>query len=169
MAILTADEKLQAETAAEEVIKDTFGSVDALQFPVNLDEVLEKYALVLKKGAFENANISGAFSRDESTIYVSGSESQERQLFTVAHEIGHFKLHEDRKTDILYRKQVWQFGNGEEKVETQANWFAANLLMPKAAVERMWKLTNDIDRMAKFFGISKTAMRFRLKDLGLLR
>ena len=169
MATLTTQEKKQAEEAAEAVIRDTFGSLDAVEFPINLDVVLEKYALQLKEGGFEDSQISGAFNRDEATIYVSEKESPERQLFTVAHELGHFKLHKGRTTDILYRMQVYQFNNGDPKDETQANWFAANLLMPKEAVKKMWKITSDADRMATFFGVSRTAMYFRLKDLGLLQ
>jgi len=169
MATLTSDEKKQAEDAAREVLNEAFGDIDLMEFPVDLGAVLEKYALTLKKGPFSDPNISGAFSREANTIFVSDNESTERQSFTVAHEIGHYKLHQSRTTDILYRKQIWQFNSTLEKDETQANWFAANLLMPKEAVERMWKITQDITKLSTIFGVSKTAMSFRLKDLGLTR
>lgn len=169
MATLTIEEKKQAEEAAEAVLRDTFGSLDTIEYPININIILEKYALQLKEGGFTDNKISGAFNREEATIYVSEKESPERQLFTVAHEIGHFKLHKSRTTDILYRTQVYQFNNGDPKDETQANWFAANLLMPKEAVKKMWKITSDANRMATFFGVSRTAMYFRLKDLGLLQ
>lgn len=168
MATLTAEQKQTAEEAADAIITETFGGLDSVEFPLDLDAILDKCAITLKKGNFEDKNISGAFSRSDSTIFVSGSESPERQLFTVAHELGHYKLHEDRTTDILYRKQVWQFNNGLAEDETQANWFAANLLMPTDAVKKMWKITRDVDQIAKFFGVSRSAMHFRLKDLGLV-
>ena len=168
MATLTTDEKRQAERAAEDTIQDAFGSLEAVEFPIDLNIILDRYAISLKKGGFTDETISGAFNRSESTIYVSERESSERQLFTVAHELGHFKLHKDRTTDILYRMPLWPFNNGEAKDETQANWFAANLLMPKQAVKQMWSITHDIEQIAGFFGVSKTAMHFRLKDLGLI-
>lgn len=169
MATLTEDQKKQAEDAAREVLVDTFGDLELVEFPVDLNAVLDKYALNLKKGSFEDLNISGAFNRESNTVYVSDNESPERQAFTVAHEMGHYKLHEAVKTDILYRERIWQFTNSGLSVEeTQANWFAANLLMPKEAVERMWKITQDISKLSEFFGVSKTALSFRLKDLGLV-
>lgn len=167
MASLTTEEKNAAEKAAEEVMKDTFGDINAVEFPIDLETILDSYALLLKKGDFKDPNISGAFSRTDSTIYVSGKESPERQQFTVAHELGHYKLHKDRTTEILWREKLWQFGS-KDKDETAANWFVASLLMPKAAVERMWKITKNPSDLAKFFGVSKAAMYFRLKDMGLI-
>jgi Zn-dependent peptidase ImmA (M78 family) len=170
MAMLTDEEKRLAEETAKAVLNDTFSDIELVEFPVDLNAILEKYGLILREGNFEDPNISGAFSRADNTIFVSARENPERQMFTVAHEIGHYKLHESRTTDILYRKNVWQFGNnGLEKDETQANWFAANLLMPPEAVKRMWKITPDVTRLSGIFGVSKTAMSFRLKDLGLIK
>lgn len=170
MATLTDEQKQQAEDAAKKVLHETFSDIELIEFPVDLNAILEKYGLTLRKGTFEDANISGAFSRADNTIFVSDAEPSERQLFTVAHELGHYKLHKSRTTDILFRKNVWQFTNGdEESDEIQANWFAANLLMPAEAVRRMWRITQDITKLSAIFGVSKTAMSFRLKELELVR
>lgn len=170
MATLTQEEKRQAEDAAKNVLNDTFSDIELVEFPVDLNAVLDKYGLTLRKGAFQDPAIAGAFSRAANTIFVSDNDSPERQSFTVAHEIGHYRLHESRTTDILYRKNVWQFTNpGLERDETQANWFAANLLMPAEAVKRMWKITQDTTKLSAIFGVSKTAMSFRLSDLGLVK
>lgn len=168
MATLTSEEKRLAEAEAEKVLNETFGNLDAIKFPIDLGTILDRNSLILKKGDFKDPNISGAFNRDESTIYISDQETSERQNFTVAHELGHFKLHKEKTTDIFYRKQMWEFGDGYQNEETQANWFAANLLMPAEAVKRMWKVTKNASELARFFGVSKAAMYFRLKDLGLL-
>jgi Zn-dependent peptidase ImmA (M78 family) len=170
MATLTDDQKRQAEDAARKVLNETFGNIELVEFPIDLNAVLDRFAISLKKGPFADSNISGAFSRNDNTIYISSAESPERQAFTIAHEVGHYRLHEDRTTDILYRKQIWQFTNGGlAPDETQANWFAANLLMPSEAVTRMWKITHDIGKLSAFFGVSRPAMGFRLKDLGLIK
>jgi len=166
---MTEEQKDQAETAALEVLLDTFGSLELTEFPLDLNAILERYALTLRKGPFDDPDISGAFSRKAHTIYLSDKESPERQAFTVAHEIGHYKLHEDRPIDILYRKQVWQLNSSADTDEAQANWFAANLLMPKEAVERMWNITHDVTRLSQIFGVSVTAMSRRLKDLNLVK
>jgi Zn-dependent peptidase ImmA (M78 family) len=166
MATLTEQEKRRAKRAARDVLNETFGDIELVEFPLDLNAVLERYALSLKKGPFSDKNISGAFSRADNSIYISDQDGPERQSFTVAHEIGHYKLHEDRGTEILLRTQVWQF-LGQDRIESEANWFAANLLMPEEAVQRMWKVTKDISKLAAIFGVSKTAMSFRLKDLGL--
>jgi Zn-dependent peptidase ImmA (M78 family) len=169
MATMTDEQKRVAETTATEVLNDTFGSIDIVEFPLDLSAVADKYGLTIKTGTFEDQTVSGAYDRAGAAIFVDSDESLERQRFTIAHEIGHDRLHKDVKTDLLYRKAIWQFADGTHpKNETQANWFAACLLMPEEAMRRMWKVTQDIEQLCTFFGVSKTALSYRLKDLDLV-
>ncbi|HEY3375537.1 MAG TPA: ImmA/IrrE family metallo-endopeptidase [Candidatus Aquicultor sp.] len=166
--MLSPDEIRIAEEAAKDVIIQSFGSIDSLELPIDLNVILEANALILKKGMFAESNVSGAFDRRSSTIYIAMDEPPERQAFTVAHEIGHFKLHANMDTELLYR-QTMQFATAEiEKQEQIANWFAAALLMPADAVMRLWKTTKDVDELSRIFGVSKSAMYFRLINLKLL-
>jgi len=170
--MLTDTQISRAEEAAEEVIIQSFGSIDFLGLPVDLNVILDRLALTLKIGDFGEdehyQNVSGAFDRNSSTIFISNKDTQERQAFTVAHEIGHFKLHQEVNTELFYRNYMWQFDNPDlAKQETEANWFAASLLMPREAVKKLWD-GHDVDGLARVFGVSKSAMYYRLKNLRLI-
>jgi len=94
-----------------------------------------------------------------------------RQRFTVAHEIGHYVLHQHLEDEIFYRLQADTFGDGlqeENKLrEAEANAFAASLLMPSFLVFDYWALTKDERRMARSFAVSPIAMHWRLVNLGI--
>ena len=113
-------------------------------------------------------DLSGKIMRDDRggtsgfAIYVNKRHHVNRRRFTTAHEIAHFILHEDRigdgiVDDALYRSQL------SNKMEAQANYLAADILMP-------WHLLNrHIDRgitsvpeLASIFRVSPSAMSIRL-------
>jgi Zn-dependent peptidase ImmA (M78 family) len=123
-----------------------------------------------------SSDISGLFVIKEEKPYIryNGEESQERQRFTVAHELGHFILHKDaplfvdKNEKVLYRNQ--DSSTGEILKEREANAFAAALLMPQSFVkEELSKMPSNVDtieHLAKVFGVSTQAMSFRLSNLG---
>lgn len=97
-------------------------------------------------------------------ILVNTRPSPERQLFTLAHEYGHFLFHRERGALVDYSLS----GSGRRNdVEMVANAFAAALLMPQDAVRTMWpgkrKARNmDLVRMRRHFGVSFRALCWRL-------
>ncbi len=98
-----------------------------------------------------------------------------RQRFTIAHELGHFRLHKegtyvDRGMSAFYRDST--SGSGTVKQEREANHFAAALLMPAGWVEKACRrhhvdLVDDgaLRELADEFGVSSQAMSFRLANL----
>ncbi len=52
--------------------------------------------------------------------------------------------------------------------EIEANKFAAELLMPTDVINAAIRVRDikDLEKLAKVFGVSKAAMKFRLKELG---
>jgi len=166
MAKLGGSDTKKIAQEAYALLEAVFGDLESLKLPVDLDRILKHCGLTVRVGEFKDDNLAGAFNRDKKTIYVDESDSFRRQNFTIAHELGHFKLHEDIKRDIFTREQVRQFtGDG---VETEANWFAASLLMPEKLVKRSWKTFHDATALSIMFGVSPMAMRYRLKDLKLI-
>lgn len=166
------EKELEAIKKANEALEETFGDVAFLEFPINLSEVANTYGLKIKKGAFKDKSISGAFDSKKNIIYVAEDDDIKRQAFTIAHEIGHSKLsHKGQNQEgffILYRKKAYDFKNDDSgSIERQANWFAANLLMPSDAVREMWSITKNISHLCRFFGVSRAAMSYRLINLGL--
>ncbi|MFQ6043491.1 MAG: ImmA/IrrE family metallo-endopeptidase [Candidatus Poribacteria bacterium] len=151
-------------------------------------------------------------------IWVSAAEaerSQGRERFTIAHELGHFLMHTDESTSP---SMISHFPKGkggffacqEEDIhsatsrqkkwgkEAEANRFAAELLMPRQLVEKLFTSLTDlpacattadrsavparadvsgsrayqwkssIPKMARVFNVSSEAMGIRLTQLGLL-
>lgn len=120
-------------------------------------------------------------------IGVNAFHSSTRQRFSLAHELGHALLHfahdppsdaeavVDRPLEVLFRDGV--AGQGTNRVEIDANAFAAALLMPeemvKGRLRRRWEqeptrsVELTISDLADDFDVSPQAMRYRLVNLGL--
>lgn len=122
--------------------------------------------------ADEPAAFSGFFTRRDPlhgwpVIKYSRTDSSVRRRFTVAHELGHFVLgHGDRPRD-----DAKSFGvNVTDPQERAANRFAAELLMPAAALRRLvgTATLSSIEELAQAFAVSKVAMGYRLSNLQLV-
>jgi Zn-dependent peptidase ImmA (M78 family) len=134
--------------------------------------------------AFDLKEASGMLvvSNKKGTIGFNPSQSKGRQRFTIAHELGHFLLHSDTKKELFvdrdliikFRGEI-TYTPAELKQESEANAFAAAVLMPKSFLVRELKnkkykelAENElIDELAKSFEVSSLAMTYRLKDLNM--
>jgi Zn-dependent peptidase ImmA (M78 family) len=112
-------------------------------------------------------------------IGVNALHHPHRQRFTIAHEIGHLILHKDKITQevhvdkefpMLMRNSV--SAAGIDEIEIEANFFAAELLMPeifltKSLGDKSFDIDDDksISELAKEFKVSLSSMRFRLGNL----
>ena len=157
----------EIEAQAEDLLGETFGSASP-DLPVDVNSVASKLGITIKQGSFDDPNIAGYFNRDERTIYVAENDPPSRQAFTVGHELGHFVRHSATDVDTFYRAAELNLGDARSN-EQEANWFAASLLMPRQLIELYWPAVRDVSRMAGAFGVSASAMVYRLKNLGLIR
>ena len=152
--------------------------VDALARHEGLHVVYERFA----------TDVSGTLVRERDGRVVLGVNTfhaRSRQRFTVAHEIGHWRLHlqgktsgifVDRPAEVLFRDRL--SSQGVDKKEVEANSFAAALLMPASFVEaearRQFKRdprTSDdelVGALANRFDVSDQAMRYRLINLHIV-
>ena len=66
-----------------------------------------------------------------------------RYRFTLAHEIGHWWLHRHlyRQSEVEVPSFVMRAGGSKQRIERQADYFAACLLMPRPLVYQRWKET----------------------------
>lgn len=130
-----------------------------------------------------DSEISGAISFDKEQqkfkIVVNKEKSFNRRHFTIAHELGHYFLHQDiiKQEEVLIdgddslRQNVILFrldGAEYSRIETEANNFAASLIMPEVLVRKAWETFRNIEECAKIFNVSTTAMSIRLEKLGLV-
>lgn len=96
----------------------------------------------------------------EAHIWVDSSRPGVRQRFTIAHELGHLMLHPLGTTfrDI-------NSTNSFNKQESQANRFAADLLMPEWMVRAYLSSTESPEALASVFDVSAQAMTIRLNAM----
>lgn len=150
--------------------------------PVPVREIAESMGLKLVEKPFPG-NVSGMLFRKghRAVIGVNAAHAVTRQRFTIAHELGHFLLHErDEFIDqvmVDFRNEPSSAGTATQEIE--ANGFATELLMPEdlvrqeheSQVEAGLEAESDefIARMATSFEVSQEAMSFRLLNLGLSR
>lgn len=150
-----------------------------LAIPTPVEALVEMNKIILKTDAELDDDVSG-FSLSENgrrAISVRSSDSPLRKRFTIAHELAHLLLHEDRSLNIN-NGSVIHFRNqhsktGEDWREIEANHFAACLLMPKKELQQELSsalikgtLTEDaIETLAKKFAVSIQAMSVRLSVL----
>ncbi len=140
--------------------------------PVNLERLADALGVKLKYAYLDDA-ISGMIEtiRGGYLVTVNALHPVSRQRFTIAHELGHYMFHRTEigdglDDDRLYRStNVGKYHNTAigPAEETEANKFAANLLMPQELVDIMWREDGtNIEKMAEKFGVSKAAMKIRL-------
>lgn len=109
-------------------------------------------------------------------IYTNTSSRLSREIFTLAHEIGHITLHMNADTSFVDNSITISGGSTEEE-EREANYFAACLLMPSDEVEKFLDLkiadfsnnglsAMDIARIMSEFNVSFEMALNRLESLG---
>jgi Zn-dependent peptidase ImmA (M78 family) len=101
-------------------------------------------------------------------IMINAKDGENRRRFTCAHELGHYvKRSEetDEYTTVDLRSGLSAEGTDEDEI--YANEFAASLLMPEHEVRTLLEKGMADWQMAIRFAVSREAMQFRLKNLGL--
>lgn len=102
-------------------------------------------------------------------IAYNPNERQYRTRFTIAHELAHHLLGHTAQYDRCFRDYSDASHQYENRwIETEANRFAAELLMPgealKVLIER--RGITEIRELAHIFDVSESAMYWRLNNLG---
>jgi Zn-dependent peptidase ImmA (M78 family) len=137
--------------------------------PVDVAEIAKRLGLaVFEKNLAKG--VSGALVKDSSfgtssdfVIFVDDSESYVRQRFTAAHEIGHFILHKDKIGNGIEDNYMLRSDGFSNRLEVEANKFAADLLMPFDLVNKLINSgVKDVSALAKALEVSEIAMGIRI-------
>jgi predicted transcriptional regulator len=109
------------------------------------------------------------------TIFVASITSQERDRFTIAHELGHLFLHypivAQHHPGAVMAATRWvdETDKVQQRAEWEANWFAAAFLMPAPKFRAAYtECGGSISRLASRFGVSTPAAEIRAKTLSLI-
>lgn len=160
--------------------------IDRLQpdYPVDVDSVAQTLGVAIQRQELEE-EVSGILvvKGEHAIIAVNGNHHPHRQRFTIAHELGHFLLHNSESsifidaTTVFFRDR--RSSEGTKWQEIEANAFAAELLVPAAALAETVReqvgehLLDELDdavihRLASQFGVSVQALTIRLVRLGFI-
>ena len=136
--------------------------------PIPVLEIAENNGVdvVFSDFGTHTGTVAGFCVFGEAKLYVNSKDSTERQLFTIAHELGHWMLHKkifDHDPDRYPVLPRFQEANEKDPLEQEANCFAANLLVPKRLLKPV--KSGSVASLAKIFGVSRTMMEFRLKNV----
>jgi hypothetical protein len=141
----------------------------------NLDLPLDVIELVARCGGTVDelalSGIAGFLLRygEEWGIVVREGDSRRRRRFTVAHELGHFCMPTHGRRALVCVSPETTRGETDRMAEREANAFAAELLMPRRAVQPMVSsgaidLTRAI-QLAETFDVSAVSAALRLCEL----
>lgn len=157
--------------------KKILAKYSKLDEPTDLIKIADKLNIEIVPFPFSDDGISGVFFKKNKRLFLGVKEDdhEHRKRFTIAHEIGHYILHAE---DILhydkqeaYPEEVFYRASGSLPTsdEREANFFAAELLMPEESVAKcIDKGMDTVENLASFFNVSNQAMTIRLSYLGYL-
>ncbi|HVZ80512.1 MAG TPA: ImmA/IrrE family metallo-endopeptidase [bacterium] len=142
------------------------------RLPVDVEKVASQLGVDIKYQSYDG-KFSGVLIRhgDRATIGVNSQHHPNRQRFTIAHEIGHYLLHQgdlmvDKTISVNYRGNDTHIDYQKER---EANLFASELLMPTKLLSKdLNKYQIDLDdedqikELASKYQVSQQAFMIRL-------
>ena len=102
---------------------------------------------------------------DNFKIVLANHTSQLRDRFTICHELGHYFLHYVLSND---KSPMRAARYGQNRAETEANWFAASFLMPEEDFrEYCNEVGGDLVLISEKFKVSQDAVVVMKRHLGI--
>jgi Zn-dependent peptidase ImmA (M78 family) len=146
--------------------------------PIPVEKIARKLGLEVRYEPLQG-DLYGALVRGDGENYigVNSLNHPNRRRFTIAHELGHFILHEGIKVHIDKGLRVnWRDDESSQAVsdeEMEANRFAAELLMPLPFLSEDIKKLKSVDQetvalLANRYRVSAQAMSIRLGNFGYI-
>lgn len=141
--------------------------------PVNVDAIAQRLGIEVRYENLESG-LNGYVNFVDGTpvIHVNADDARVRQRFTIAHEIGHFVLGHVRENGRpMLRDTRAEYSMDSLPHERAANKFAASLLMPAEAVRFVigQGYGSTLSQLTNMFGVSREAMQFRARNLGIIQ
>ena len=174
----------EIEQAAEDFLARIPSYVwDGATLPVPIEEIADTHVGLLVRdvedlgtapGAPELGGgqaLSGLLLPAVGEIWVNAEEARQwpaRRRFTIAHELGHWRLHRDAERAVFCRSGSIEPDAALTRgplppAEDEANVFAAAVLMPARLIQEQYvRCDRDFFRLCDKFGASGAAMGRRL-------
>lgn len=143
--------------------------------PVNVGAIAERLGFIVAEHEFpEDTSAVLIIEPDLKAIGVNADHATVRQRFSVAHELGHFMHgHEDyspRKSgETIKVEHNYNWNDPHQRMEIEANEFAAELLMPEPMLRRDLAASGalDVPALARRYQVSEQALWIQLMDTKL--
>ncbi|MFC3052383.1 ImmA/IrrE family metallo-endopeptidase [Kordiimonas pumila] len=174
--------KLNKKRAIESAkqIHAEFGGLS--RAPVNVDRIARKLNITIRYEPMDNELSGMIFIKDGKPIIgINSLHNANRKRFTLAHEIGHYRLHSALVSQEVHLDTNFSGGlyrdlksaTGVDPIEVEANAFAAELLMPEHLIkEEVSKCDIDLltdpfldDEAEKY--ITELADKFKVSSLAI--
>lgn len=163
--------RIKADSFREKCKVSRYGIIDLFKECKRCGYKLLRYPLG------DDADLGFTLKKDNDTVIFTNTYSRlSREIFTLAHEIGHVILHMEDGHSFI-DDNITIAGRSTDEKEQEANYFAACLLMPADDVERFIDLelknfeqdclsAMDIARIMSEFNVSFDMALNRLESLG---
>jgi Zn-dependent peptidase ImmA (M78 family) len=152
------------------------------EIPVPVDRIARSLGARLRYSPLDEELSGFVFIKDGVPIIgVNSLHHPNRQRFTIAHEIGHLQLHRefisttvhvDKQFAESVLKRDTSSGSGTERLEVEANQFAAALLIPGSILDELLERSpidiedgSAMEIWAKDFVVSRAALQYRIRNL----
>lgn len=158
--------------------------LEMVEPPFNPYDITDKLGIVVKETLdFDKLDTEGQIyvnDKNEPEIWINPIKSENRRRFTLAHEIGHLvnDILPSVDNPIIDRYETLYRSNKIGGIETKANRFAAQLLMPAKYINQFLLDYMDknsrpsareaISLVSAKFEVSKSAVFHRFKNLGIV-
>lgn len=165
---------IQGKNAAELLEKYNI----SLEPPINLSELLKKIGIstmgvdfseIETKVNYESGRILGAAisKGDNLTIFYRKEDTENRQRFTIAHELAHCCLHS--KNLEQNHVELRENEKNKNQREKDADIFAGELLIPIESLNNVYNklLIPSLSSLAQIFKVSSNVMAARLDYLSM--
>jgi len=159
---------------------------DVVPGAIPVEKIAKSYGISLRIDEVDN-DLSGFLYRDHKAknviIGANKSHHPNRQRFTIAHELGHYLLHEGELVHLDSDRGAFMLNlrdsvssKGEDNDEREANLFAAELLMPAKFLKQelegqdldILEASGLLQKLARKYKVSPEALTFRLANLGYI-
>lgn len=164
-----------------EVAQKILDELGIREIPIPIVAIMRSLKFQVVSADLENS-ISGLIGIDEDliknfnsnkVIAVNRRDNVGHQRFTMAHELAHYLFDFDVSQNITYYN-AYNTEEVDSKEESRANFFAANLLMPRDLFQKEFykvKIENNlydtVEKLAEIFQVSGEAIRRRISELSL--
>ena len=137
--------------------------------PIPVHEIAERNGVNVVVADFGNSSnaVSGYSEFEESKLYVNKDDGIMRQLYAIAHELGHWVLHRriiEQDSDCYDALPRFYDPDRSEPLEREADIFAAHLMIPGHMLRYGLVRKVPAARLAGVFGVTVSLMEFRLRN-----